>query len=197
MQQHGRALEHGSGGDVHDFSVFLPLHMRYHRLDRLKDTANIHGHQPIPLFGFNLEELFEREITEQGGVGDQNIEPPEGSDGIVHCFTDRLRFGHISDSAKRASAAILNRVDCRGRISDVVDRYQRAFGGKRASVGGTNTLCGSLGQEIRLKTAALPLSYTGIFPCIGSPHGFEPRSSHSKCDILPLDEGANGPTCGI
>src|SRR5262245_48850449 len=21
------------------------------------------------------------------------------------------------------------------------------------------------------------------------PHGFEPRSSHSKCDILPLDEG--------
>src|SRR5271166_3234449 len=30
-----------------------------------------------------------------------------------------------------------------------------------------------------------------------SPEKFEPRSSHSKCDILPLDEGGNGPTCGI
>ena len=34
------------------------------------------------------------------------------------------------------------------------------------------------------ESAALPLSYTGV-----PPHGFEPRSPHSKCGILPLDEG--------
>ena len=34
------------------------------------------------------------------------------------------------------------------------------------------------------ESAALPLSYTGV-----PPHGFEPRLPHSKCGVLPLDEG--------
>ena len=28
-----------------------------------------------------------------------------------------------------------------------------------------------------------------VVQALAPPHGLEPRSSHSKCDILPLDEG--------
>ena len=41
---------------------------------------------------------------------------------------------------------------------------------------------------------ATKLSKTGVpIGGMAPPHGLEPRSSHSKCDILPLDEGGNGP----
>jgi hypothetical protein len=31
--------------------------------------------------------------------------------------------------------------------------------------------------------------YQGSKAVVAPPHGFEPRSPHSKCGILPLDEG--------
>ena len=42
------------------------------------------------------------------------------------------------------------------------------------------------------ESAALPLSYAGhsdVRARLAPPHGFEPRSSRSRRDVLPLDEG--------